>query len=389
MRGNLALSFRIARSASELEALTELWKELLLRSEANEPTLTPEWMTAWWRVHGGTGGRTLRVVLFFREGRLVGLVPLLWRIKWYRPGVPFRRLELLASGEREADETCSDYIGIIAERGFEEEIAVSLADLLMRGDAGAWDELVLTGMNGEHGSAEMLARELDARGASAEIVPRGVAPYIPLPRTWSNYLAALTGSHRYYVNRSLRDFEAWAKGKARLVQATTQGELELGERILRGLHSQRWEGCGKPGMFVSPRFRAFHATVLPELLRQQALDLSWISVEQRPIAVLYNMRWNGKVYFYQAGRSLVLPKDVRPGIVLHCHAIKRAIERGDREYDFLAGASRYKMQLANATRPLVALRAVRTPALEAVRKAAEQGGQVIRGWAGAARARIL
>ena len=65
-------------------------------------------------------------------------------------------------------------------------------------------------------------------------------------------------------------------------------------------------------------------------------------------------------YFYQSGRRVDVPKAVRPGIALHALAIRASIESGLREYDFLAGASRYKRELALATRPLVTLRAVGT-----------------------------
>ena len=51
-----------------------------------------------------------------------------------------------------------------------------------------------------------------------------------------------------------------------------------------------------------------------------------------------------------------LPSSIRPGLVIHSCAIRESIERGYSHYDFLAGASRYKMQLANNVRPLVALR---------------------------------
>jgi CelD/BcsL family acetyltransferase involved in cellulose biosynthesis len=64
---------------------------------------------------------------------------------------------------------------------------------------------------------------------------------------------------------------------------------------------------------------------------------------------------------------------VRPGIVLHAHAIRRAIAAGRHEYDFLGGASRYKVQLATATRPLLRMRAVRSPRLEMAHSTAQLG----------------
>ncbi|HMJ15193.1 MAG TPA: GNAT family N-acetyltransferase, partial [Polyangiaceae bacterium] len=118
-----------------------------------------------------------------------------------------------------------------------------------------------------------------------------------------------------------------------------------------------------------------------ELFRTGSLDLCWLVVREEPVAVLYNMVHAGRCYFYQSGRSLVLPKSIRPGIVLHAHAIQNAIASGLREYDFLAGASRYKLELSLATRPLVTLRAARPSLVEAARRLSRTGLQRARVWA--------
>src|SRR5690606_15003121 len=80
-----------------------------------------------------------------------------------------------------------------------------------------------------------------------------------------------------------------------------------------------------------------------------------------PIAALYNVVWNDKVYFYQSGRAVDLPGHVRPAVAIHLYAIRRAIEAGRREYDFLAGMERFETRLSFAARPLVTVRA-RPPA---------------------------
>ena len=105
---------------------------------------------------------------------------------------------------------------------------------------------------------------------------------------------------------------------------------------------------------------------MPQLLDgvDGQLDLLWLTVKGEPIAAAYNIVFRGKVYFYQSGRKLDLPKQVKPGISIHAFAIERSITLGHREYDFLNGASQYKLKLATATRPLVTLRAI-APSLRA------------------------
>jgi CelD/BcsL family acetyltransferase involved in cellulose biosynthesis len=119
---------------------------------------------------------------------------------------------------------------------------------------------------------------------------------------------------------------------------------------------------------------------MPRLLEQGALDLSWLEVRGEPVAALYSIVWDGKVHFYQSGRKPDVPQNIRPGIVLHVHAIQRAIAAGLREYDFLGGASQYKTRMSTATRGLVQLRATRAAVLDTVRGVAKTGMSNVRAW---------
>ena len=369
----MALDCRIIRKSRDLSPFEPAWRDLLDRSSTDEPTLTPLWLGAWWRVFGARDGRQLRMTLFFDGGRLVGMAPLLSRRHWYRTGIPFRRLELLASGEPEADEICSDYLGVIAERGQEEAVVTGLVAALSSELLGAWDELVLPAMDGEGPTARLLTAALEQARIPVESEITGACPYISLPTSWEDYLGSLPPGGRYVITRSLRTFDQWAQGDAELHEVRTPADLELGERVLQTLHGDRWRADAQGGAFSSPRFTAFHQEVMASLLAEGALELLWLTVRGDPVAVVYNVVWKGKVYFYQGGRKVDVPKGVRPGIVLHAHAIRRAIAAGRREYDFLAGASRYKMQLATGTRPLARVRAVGSPLLEAARRAADRG----------------
>lgn len=366
-------SIRIVSESAALDCWTSDWRRLLERSEGASPMLGPDWLCSWWRVFGDSDGRRLRIGLIFDEKRLIGLAPLLCRRHWYRSLIPFRRLELLGTGENDRDEICSDYIGVLAERGSEALVAETLVRGLLNGAFGGWDELVLTSMNGEAALPQLLQERLSSSALSTTLAVTNQSPYVPLPRSFDDYLKALPSQRRYLVRRSLRDFEQWAGSRACLHSVTRESELEQGFAILERLHAERWAANDKSGAFASQRFRAFHAAVMPRLFAAGSLDLSWISVDDEPIAALYNVVHDGKVYFYQSGRKPSLPRGIRPGIVMHAHAIRRAIEAGRREYDFLAGQSRYKLDLALANRPLVELRAVRASLVEAMRRVAELG----------------
>ena len=353
------LTATVLHEAAPLAELRHHWLALQQRSGMDEPMLSPTWLLNWWLVFGRLDGRQLRLVLFHHNERLVGLAPLLLRQVWHRGLIPFRRLEPLGTGEAESDAICPDYLNVIAERSMESAVSSALAEVLASGTLGAWDELVFPKMDGEGTMPSLLAAALTSAGYSAQVRVTDSATYIPLPPTWEAYLQALSPSRRYYLNRSLRDFAKWAGSPAEVRCAATPTELEEGCRILVRLHQERWAEADRAGVFFSPHFAAFHQAVQADLLKTGNLELLWLCAGGEPVAAVYNIVWNGKVYFYQSGRKMKLPESVRPGVVLHAHAIRRAIELGRREYDFLAGAARYKSQLALASRPLVQLRATR------------------------------
>ncbi|MDI1483919.1 GNAT family N-acetyltransferase [Polyangium sp. y55x31] len=372
----MGLCCTVVSDIAELEAMQGAWEGLLERSDCNEPTLSPLWILAWWRVFGGTDGRGLRALRITEGERLVGLLPLVARRVWHR-GFPFRRLEALPSGEDEADEIVSEYIGIVVERGAEDVVAEAAARALAGGLLGGWDEVVLPAMDGSKRAPFALADALGRRDLMVTLTERSRSPYVTLPGSFEAYLAALPSSRRYLVRRSMRDLESFGRGELVLSVARTKEELSQARATLVSLHEARWQKDEQSGLFSSAKFTAFHDAVMPALLERGALELSVLRAGGEPVAALYNVVWNDKVYFYQSGRRADLPPKLRPGIAAHALAIRMAIDAGRREYDFLGGDVRYKLDLALDSRPLVEIRAARRTIREALRDHAERAAREI------------
>lgn len=371
------VTVRVIADAVQAAGIAHRWRELLAISFVSQIVMTPTWLLAWWRQFGDADGRRLALAIVEHGGALVGLAPLSLRTIYHRGAVPLRILELLATGESQRDEIASDYVGVAVAAGHERLVARALADALCGGGLGTWDELRMPAMSGEDTFVPHLAEALRDRRAVVRVEPGGDCPYVPLPRSWDEYLGALGSERRYAITRALRDLDAWAGSAGwRLRRATTSDELEEGKRILMRLHAERWRDRGHEGVFASARFSQFHAEIMGQLLGGNAdgsLDLLWLEVAGEPVAIVYNLVHDGRVAFYQAGRKLDVPRGIKPGIALHALALRDAIERGLTEYDFLGGASAYKQKLALKSRPLVGLFAV-APTLGA---RAKQGARVL------------
>jgi CelD/BcsL family acetyltransferase involved in cellulose biosynthesis len=351
-----------------LERLVPAWWALLKRAVSPQPTQTPLWLLTWWDVMADDGARSPRVAVVENDaGEVIGILPLLRRRIVRTAVIPVETLELVGSGEAQEDEIFSEYLGAVVARGEERAVAGRLAEMLKNGAFGRFDELLMPAMSEDDPFIAIFAEELRARGMETTLERGLEAAYIVLPATWDEYVAGLDGQSRYFVRRTLRDFEAWAKplGGATLKRASTEAELAQGWENLVAGHAERWEGGGA---FRSDKFRRFHEIATRALFAGSeggTLDLLWLEVGGRPLASLYNIVYDGHVHFYQSGRTVDLPKGVRAGIAVHLYAIRRAIELGYKSYDFLGQPSQYKRSLApEKRRALVTLTAV-APGLRA------------------------
>lgn len=367
MRTQDSVTCRVVSQDRELVELAGRWEDLLSASLRPEAMLTPSWLMTWWR-HFGTG-RTLTVGVYEADGRLVGLAPMCGRDHRYRPGVRFRRLEALGSEDGNGDGVCSDYLHLIVRPGFESAVCDAFVTGMTSGDFGRWDEWVLSAVDGTHPLNTPLRDAWSRAGFPVTETTISSSPYVTLPANWDAYLAGLNKKRRQSLASAQRHFDAWAAGRARFHRAVDEASLHEGRDVLIDLHGQRWRAQGNVGVFNAPRFAAFHDEFMRQQLSSGGLELQWLTVNSRPVAVHYSIRAFGKVNYYQTGRVMEVPTDVRLGIVLVMRAMQDAIGRGDREFDFLAGEAQYKRLFTQTSRPIVQFRVARPGIRETVRRA--------------------
>lgn len=364
--GSGRLTFRLVTAQAELYAIASDWHELVEASAAPASMQDPSWLLLWWRHYGA--GVELAVGLLYDGEQLVGLAPMCIRQYVYRFGLVFRRLQFMGIDANEKDGVCSEYMSFIARRGHEDAVANAFVDHIFAGRFGAWHETVLSAMNEDSPIVSIVERHLAQRRIRYERKTIMSAYYIKLPRTWEAYLQSQSPTRRDRIENSMAKFEEWAGEKGwKLERANSPESLETGFSILRSLHEERWRSDGLDGAFASPRFVAFHRDYIASMIGSGLVDIAWLTVGGTPVAASYTIRNGGKVVAYQYGRAVGLPTPVRVGVVINSLLIQEAIARGDEEFDFPGGESRYKVDLASHTRALVQLRAARPSAREFIR----------------------
>jgi CelD/BcsL family acetyltransferase involved in cellulose biosynthesis len=363
----------VVETSEGFASLREEWTALLGASAANGLFVTWEWLYTWWR-HFET--RPPVIVTVRRQGALLAVAPFvrkpssLSRLK-FAPS-----LTVLGQGD-----VGSDYLDIIARRGWEALAASAISDWLMT------QGLVLELPRIRDNSLAMaLASRLARRGWTPSVLGRDVAPYISLfGSTPESYFSTLGAEHRYNFRRRLRKLQS--KFAVRFGAASTHLERRQALDVLIRLHNRRWESRGGSTAFHTPELLEFHDDFSAIALDRGWLRLFVLWLDDEPAAALYGFVYGPKFYFYQSGFDEAY-RSLSVGMVAIGLAISSACDEGLDEFDLLHGAEPYKFLWARETRELSTLAAY-PPRLNALIyragiSARRQAGRFVRRWQRAA-----
>jgi CelD/BcsL family acetyltransferase involved in cellulose biosynthesis len=320
------------------------WTELALASPHTSFFLTPDWIGAWLAAFGAE--RRARVLVFHDAASTVGMCLLASRREQRGP-FTVRRLLLHTAGEDPADETVIEYNALVCLGGREPQMAAALRRDL---EGQAWDEFVADGMaEGPCLQALLSSAFPDIPASVVEVQSH----YVDLARLGpgpDSALPGLSANTREQLRRSTRIYER--EGRLRVEAAADVPEALAMLDELAQLHQSRWTARGKPGVFASPRFTAFHRALVARAFPSGGIQLLRIRAGETVIGLLYNFVYKGRVYFYQGGLRFSDDNRLKPGLVAHAAAIRYGRDAGLREYDFLGGDDRYKQSLSTDARTL-------------------------------------
>lgn len=320
------------------------WWDPLHKAACNEVVfLSTDWVATWLQTYGARFDG--KWIWWTYSGEVIGGCLIL--IKPIRIGALFfRTLFLNASGatlERSPLAECND---VLCLEGFKDVIANDLIALLAEMK---WDRFVLTGC-----SSEGIIRRVVAAVPSAEAnLEHKPAPYInllDLPDV--RFDSRLSSNTRSQLRRCRRLYET-IDGPISITPADSlDAAMEYFDEMTR-MHNARWRSKGLAGSFSNQLALDFHRKLICRIWVDGTVDLLCVKAGDRCIGVLYNFISLGKAYFFQSGFAYQQDNKLKPGLLAHCLAIEHYRVRGLREYDFLAGASRYKRTLATHERALL------------------------------------
>jgi CelD/BcsL family acetyltransferase involved in cellulose biosynthesis len=308
-------------------ALEREWDGLVRAMPRPSPFLLHGWLAAWWCHHGD--GAALRVHVARCDGRLVGALPL-----YVRSSAGLRVARFLG------DDACA------------------LGDLMLADNApaGTAERIADRAAGDGHDFADVFGLPAASRLAEAlgptrlTLIERAEAPVLDLADGWEAIYAARTSAKRRNLHRRRRRQLA-RLGRVDVAIAGTLPELEPALEDAFRLHAARWQDRPEASGFATPLGRRFHRAALRALAPAGVPRIALLRLDGRAVACNYFMLVGEAMYFHELAFDPAVGQ-WSPGLLTTLEAIAAAEREGARRVEFLGGAERYKLELADRCEPL-------------------------------------
>ena len=321
----------------------ESWNRLLDASASESFFLRWEWVYTFWESMDSEDAE-LQVWLCHQGSRLVGIAPLYTCSSSYLK-IPVRKLAFLG------DRVAGDYMDIIAEPGYEESCCRAVLHRIRHRSMAAYDVLELDCLCTD----SVLYRHLHSASDADDgfcLMHRFDCPRTVLAESFDSHMQGLSASTRYALGRKQRKLE-------RTYERVVTGNFDLVGSPdmldeLFNLHRKRWDSmAGRQSTFSTPYRELFNSRLLRRLKEDDGF-FSCMSVDDRPVSILYIFRYKNNAFFYQNGWD---PAFAAYGIGLLNiqQAIRHAIDTGCRTFDFLRGEEAYKYKFCEDSRQAYAV----------------------------------
>jgi CelD/BcsL family acetyltransferase involved in cellulose biosynthesis len=367
-----ALNSTLLTTEAEFDSVENDWDHLLDESDQRAYFLRWAWNRIWWRSFKPANSRLFIIACRDKNQKLVGLAPFYWRQR-STAGIEHIR-EVLFLGTGIFLQT-SESLDIIARRGSERIVAVTVADFLRRNRD--WDQLWL---NEIPSSSTVLQHLRRALGESSQVSVCNHTHYIEANTDWETFKSKLGRATRQNTLRQTRRlFDSY---DCRFRRVETADDLETAMDALVSLHQARWQSKGDPGSFAIPGFEDFLREAARLSLAEGRLRLWVLEVGGKIAATRIAFFEDGVVNCFQSGFDPAYAKD-SIGKVLLGLCVRDCIEdESVREYNFMGGADSYKDCWAKSGSDNVSLTLIRsgmrTLAYNSIRLASEMGRSMAR-----------
>ncbi|MFZ1756584.1 MAG: GNAT family N-acetyltransferase [Caldilineaceae bacterium] len=312
-------------------ALAPEWNNLLARSRFDTLFLTHEWQSTWWQE---LGEGDLWIVAFYHpdDERLVGIAPFYRLLRKDSPWAGSYVFHLVGCTE------VSDFLDLIIEAGQEEAVYESLCHWLHSADAPEWEVLDLCNLPEDSLSWQTLPTIARGAGHRVEVTQEDVAPNIPLPARYDDYLnQRVEKKQRHEIRRKQRRAERETEVGFYVVGQEHDLNREMDDFIALQQASRPDKEA-----FMTAEMQHFFRFAARRMLDAGFLRLFFLTLDGVKAATYFAFEYKGHLLLYNSGYDTGDSAYLSPGWVLLAYLIQHSIASGLKVFDFLQGDEEYK-----------------------------------------------
>lgn len=354
------LRISVITDPAEFRSMETRWRELLCRSDANPLFMSWAWQFSWWETWGEHLGLDLYLLVANRGDRLVGIAPLYLDRIALAGRLPVNRLQFVGNAFRRRGTVRTEYLEFITERQSADEVCMAFASYIAASDC--WDEIVMCDVLRTTPTCRAMQSVGRRHGwlSFVRFLDKGVR--IVTTGSFENYLSGLGGNTRLKLFNRRKYLDSLGRVEMDHADSSTVDDFFS---ILNRFHRERW---GKD-CFAGESLH-FHKQFLQRLAEGSNYDFERISVDGRPISVIYNVKAVDTIFNLQSGFDAHFDSKLSLGTLHMGLAIERAFaDQEVRAFDLLAGRGKkhfYKAHFNGETVEFITLQLVRRRLLKLI-----------------------
>jgi len=341
----------------QFSMMKETWNNVLNKTKDRTIFLTWEWLSTWWKHFGKR--KNLVLLLVEEKDRVIAIACLMYS-NYKLLAFKLRKMKFVGTG-------ISDYHDFLLTR--KKTKCLKLLMNYLENYPLRWDCLELSGIPETSESLLLLHQMPKNFGLKWKV--SDVCPHIPLPSSFDVFIKGLSRNMRYNLRRRKKKLESQYKvdfKKYSDVDSTKEAMYTFFK-----LHRKRWELKSPSGALVARGVnRDFHLDVAKSFAENGWLNLSFLTINDEPIASLYSFEYGQKLYQYLTAFDPEY-STYGPGNLLISYLIQDCIRNGIREFDFMRGAESYKYAWNAVNRRIIEVSHVRKGLVPSVYSRAKTG----------------
>lgn len=253
----------------------------------------------------------------------------------------FRKLSLNQTLIPSIDIIWIEYNGILIDP----RITITLGSLLENLPIKSWDEFSIQRCSPVFQPNLIIDDDLDKKYHLE--IRTCESFYVDLGKIRSNnddYFGLLSPNRRQQIRRSIKEYEKFGEIEIVIAENTNEA-LELFDELTE-IHQKTWTEEGHPGALSDAYIIDFHKNLISRRFKHGEIQLIKVSAGDHVLGCIYNLIYEGKVYFYICGFNYLPGNLYRSGLVCHSFAIMHNAMKGFSSYDFLEGRDTYRKSLS-------------------------------------------